>query len=90
MRNEMNRVDIVYGGSQYSLGGRTAESIQQEINAAMSAHTPYWLPVNRGEGRFEGAYLLISTGIPIAVVSTRMSSEPDDGSDDDSAFIDSD
>ncbi|GAB3118652.1 hypothetical protein [Glaciibacter psychrotolerans] len=87
----MNRVDIVYGGSEYSLGGRTAESIQQEITAAMSAHTPYWLPVNRGGGRFEGAFLLISTGIPIAVVSTRVSSDvDDDAADDDAVFIDSD
>lgn len=87
----MQRVDIVYGGSQYSLGGRTVESVQQEIGAAMAAHTPYWLPVNRGEGRFEGAFLLITTGIPIAVIRTRAHYDHDtDDQYDDAISIETD
>ncbi|TFC20032.1 hypothetical protein E3O19_01265 [Cryobacterium algoritolerans] len=73
----MNRVDIVYGGAQYSLAGRSIESIQTEISVAITAGTPYWLRVNSGGGRFEDAYLLIAPGIPFAVLNVK----PEDGQD---------
>ncbi|MCY7289201.1 MAG: hypothetical protein LH624_13345 [Cryobacterium sp.] len=67
----MNRVDIVYGGGQYSLGGRSIQSIQTEIDSALLAGTPYWLRVNSGGGRFEDAYLLIAPGIPFAILNVK-------------------
>lgn len=67
----MNRVDIVYGGKPYSLGGRTVSSIQDEIAVAILTGAPYWLAVNSGEGRFEDAYLLIAPGIPIAMIDAK-------------------
>jgi hypothetical protein len=67
----MIRVDIVYGGQQYSLGGRSAESIRNEITAAVTSGQPYWLPVNSGGGRFEDAYLLILPGIAFAVLDVK-------------------
>jgi len=67
----MNRVDIVYGGRPYSLGGRSIKSIQDEIDVALAAGLPYWLRVNSGEGRFEDAYLLISAGIPVAMINVK-------------------
>lgn len=67
----MNRIDIVYGGKPYSLGGRSIESIQVEIDGALTAGLPYWLRVNRGEGRFEDAYLLIAPGIAVAMVNVK-------------------
>ena len=74
----MNRIDIVYGGKPYSLGGRSVESIQVEIDGAIAAGLPYWLRVNSGEGRFEDAYLLIATGIPVALVNVKSNgAEPD-------------
>ena len=73
----MNRIDIVYGGQQYSLGGRSIDSIQAEIDAAIVAGKPYWLMVNSGGGRFEDAYLLIAPGIPFAVLNVK----PEDGDD---------
>ncbi|MBB5643474.1 hypothetical protein [Cryobacterium roopkundense] len=68
----MSRIDIVYGGRPYSLGGRDVESIQVEIDSAITAGVPYWLPVNAGEGRYEDAFLLIAPGIPIALVHAQV------------------
>ena len=65
----MNRIDIVYDGKPYSLGGRSVESLQVEIDGALTAGLPYWLRVNSGEGRFEDAYLLIAPGIPVTMVN---------------------
>ncbi|WP_197059327.1 hypothetical protein [Cryobacterium sp. MLB-32] len=68
----MSRIDIVYDGRPYSLGGRDVESVQVEIDAAIAAGVSYWLPVNAGEGRYEDAYLLIAPGIPIALVHAQV------------------
>ncbi|TFC96196.1 MULTISPECIES: hypothetical protein [Cryobacterium] len=67
----MKRVDIVYGGGQYSLGGRTLESIQNEVETALASGKPYWLRVNSGGGVFEDAYLLIVPGIPFAILNVK-------------------
>lgn len=84
----MNRIDIVYGGRPYSLGGRTVASIQEELGTALAAGRPYWLRVNSGEGRIEDAYLLISPGIPVALVNTKPnSSGADTGPEPDNAFM---
>ena len=71
----MNRIDIVYGGKPYSLGGRSIASIQDEISAAIAAGVPYWIKVNSGEGRYEDAYLLIAPGIPLAMVNVKPNGE---------------
>lgn len=68
----MTRIDIVYDNRPYSLGGRTIESIQLEIDTATASGVPYWLQVNSGEGRYEDAYILIAPGIPIALVSAHV------------------
>jgi hypothetical protein len=73
----VNRVDIVYGGGQYSLGGRSLESIQNEVETALASEKPYWLRVNSGGGRFEDAYLLILPGIPFAILNVK----PNNGAD---------
>ncbi|MDJ0377603.1 hypothetical protein [Cryobacterium sp. PH31-L1] len=67
----MNRIDIVYSGKPYSLGGRSIESVQVEIDGALAAGLPYWLRVNSGEGRLEDAYLLIAPGIAVAMVNVK-------------------
>ena len=79
----MNRIDIVYGGKPYSLGGRSVESIQVEIDGAIAAGLPYWMRVNSGEGRFEDAYLLIAPGIAVALVNVKPNGiDHDHGGDD--------
>ena len=64
----MIRVDIVYDGRPYSLGGRTLESVRAELDTALAAGVPYWLSANAGEGRYEDALLLIIPGVPIVLV----------------------
>ena len=61
----MKRIDIHYGGDQYSVGGRDLAELQEEITGG---DTPRWLKVNDGEGAPRTAYLLLAPGIPIAVV----------------------
>jgi hypothetical protein len=67
----VNRIDLVYGGKPYTLGDRTVESLQAEIADALSSGAPAWLRVNSGAGRYQDAYLLISTGTPIAIVDVQ-------------------
>ncbi|HSP75808.1 MAG TPA: hypothetical protein VLO31_06310 [Cryobacterium sp.] len=82
----MIRVDIVYGGAQYSLGGRSLESVQNEIDTALVSGKPYWLRVNSGGGRFEDAYLLIVPGIPFAILNVKPTNGTDIDLEVDGAF----
>ena len=63
----MKRIDIYYGGEHYSVGGRDLEEVQEEIVEGL-ASAPRWLEVNDGEGDVRTAYLLLSPGVPLAVV----------------------
>lgn len=70
----MNRIEIVYGGRPYSIGGRELDEFQAEVSAAAMSKTAYWLKVNAHEGRVEDAYLLIAPGIPIAIINVMPNS----------------
>lgn len=62
----MKRIDLHYGGSLYSVGGRSLEEVQREIERA--AASGGWLRVNDGEGARRDAYLWVCAGVPIALV----------------------
>jgi hypothetical protein len=64
----MKRIDIVYAGKPYSIGGRSLEAVQDEISAGVASGEPRWLKVNSGEGRAESAYLLVVPGVPVVLV----------------------
>jgi hypothetical protein len=64
----MKRVDLVYGGGKYSVPNRDIADLQKEIGDAVSAGTSHWIQVNSGEGILEPAYLLISPGVPVALL----------------------
>ena len=64
----MKRVDLVYAGGKYSVPNRDIADLQKEIGDAMDAGTSHWLQVNSGEGVLEPAYLLISPGVPVALL----------------------
>lgn len=81
----MNRIDIVYGGKPYSLGGRSIASIQDEIGAAIAAGVPYWINVNSGEGHYEDAYLLIAPGISVAMVNVKPNGDSTEADNADAA-----
>lgn len=72
----MKRIDIEYGGRLYSVGGREPEEIMREIEDGIATGR-HWLRVNDGEGRRRDALLLVTPGVPIAVVPI-----PSDATDD--------
>ncbi|MDN3494791.1 hypothetical protein QL996_02530 [Planococcus sp. APC 4015] len=64
----MKRIDIMYGGRQYSIGAREFEELKSEIEEGIAADGPRWLVVNDGEGHLRPAHLLLDRGIDIAVI----------------------
>ncbi|MDY0911105.1 hypothetical protein [Microbacterium sp. CFBP9034] len=77
----MKRIDIIYGNEHYSVGGRTLESLTQEIAEGLaSGHG--WLQVNDGEGAPRVAYLLLTPGVNLSIVPIPDTATPDhDGSE---------
>ncbi|MGL4256730.1 MAG: hypothetical protein ACRCSL_10375 [Microbacterium sp.] len=63
----MKRIDIIYGGEHYSVGGREPAELLSEIEGGVSRGTA-WLSVNDGEGAPRQAFLLLTPGTPIAIV----------------------
>ncbi len=72
----MKRIDIIYGGEHYSVGGKDPEALMSEIRAGV-AEGATWLSVNDGEGAPRQAFLLLTPGTPVAVIPIP------DGVDDD-------
>ncbi|WP_426715326.1 hypothetical protein [Campylobacter coli] len=79
----MKRIDIYYGGERYSVGQRTLADVQSDIEAAMTSGAPAWVQVNDGDGAPRTAYLLITPGVPIAVIPI-----PEGGGEDTGPIID--
>lgn len=63
----MKRIDIVYGGQTYSVGDRDADAIRDEVDRGVAAGR-HWLTVNDGEGAPREAHLLLTPGVPIAII----------------------
>lgn len=63
----MKRIDIYYDGEHYSVGGRDLGDVTREILEGVTSG-PRWLEVNDGEGEARTAYLLLTAGVPLAVV----------------------
>lgn len=64
----MKRIDLVYGGHMYSIGGRDFDDLKREIEEGIAAEGLRWLVVNDGEGHHRPAHLLLDRGIDIAVI----------------------
>ena len=64
----MKRIDIRYNGHSYSVGGRELADLQNEIETGLIPGGRVWIQVNEGEGIRRDAYLLITTGTPIALI----------------------
>jgi len=64
----VKRIDVMYGGRQYSIGGRNADEIMREIEEGVASDAPRWLVLNDGEGHNRPAHLLLGKGIDIAVI----------------------
>jgi hypothetical protein len=76
----MRRVQVVYGGSDYLIGDRSAEEVEREIQTVLDSGSAGWLTVSYGEGRPTSCRLLLTTGVDIAVLEL-----PTDPQDDRSA-----
>ncbi|MFS0866428.1 hypothetical protein AB3M83_03715 [Microbacterium sp. 179-B 1A2 NHS] len=73
----MKRIEINYGGELYSVGERTVEEITAEIRTAIeSGHG--WIQVNNGEGAPRPARLLVTAGVPIALIPIPDTASTDD------------
>jgi hypothetical protein len=64
----MKRINVIYGGITYSIGGRDPDDLQTAIAAALTGGHPFWLTVNQGEGTPREARLLITTGVDLALI----------------------
>ncbi|MFC9919995.1 hypothetical protein [Agromyces binzhouensis] len=64
----MKRVNIMYGGAQYSVGEADVEAIKSAIERAHERGLADWITVNFGEGRPQPAELLVGPGIPVSIV----------------------
>ena len=63
----MKRIDVYYGNDHFSVGGRELEDLQRQIVEGI-ANAPSWLEVNDGEGMLRPSFLLLTPGVPLAVV----------------------
>ncbi len=67
MGGPMKRIDIVYGGEHYSIGGRSLDELQDEITTGLTRGI-HWLQVNDGEGQPRPSYLLLAGGVSLALI----------------------
>jgi len=63
----VKRIDIVYGGHQFSIADRDYDDLRTELVSGLAAG-PQWLEVNVGEGGVTRADLLVTHGVPIALI----------------------
>lgn len=73
----LKRINIRYGGDHYTMARTDLEVVKGEIESALAGGGSYWLHVNRGEGSFQQADLLITPGTPIALMGIEF--PPDEG-----------
>lgn len=71
----MNRILVVYGGREYTIGNRSREDVEAEIARGLGSGTAAWLDVNYGVGQPTPCRLLLTTGVPIAVAEVSKSPE---------------
>lgn len=76
----MNRVQITYGGRDYTIGNRRASDVEQEIAEGIESGRVAWLDVNFGEGQPIPCRLVLTAGTPIAVIDLPSHEEADAGS----------
>lgn len=63
------RTTIYYGGQEYVVA-RGAAELKAEIGALLAQADAGWLVVNHGRGALREAELLITEGIPVALIDT--------------------
>jgi hypothetical protein len=64
----VNRILVNYCGRDYTIGNRSLDDVKAEIAAGLDSGQAAWLEVAYGAGKPVPCYLLLSPGVPIAVV----------------------
>ncbi|MCU1478582.1 MAG: hypothetical protein JWQ64_3275 [Subtercola sp.] len=64
----MKRINLIYGGMPYSVGGVDLEELVEKIADGITSAEPRWLHVNHGEGSRREALLLLTAGVDIAII----------------------
>jgi hypothetical protein len=64
----VNRLLVVYGGRDYVIGNRSLADVEAEIAAGIDSGKVAWLNVAFGAGKPTPCRLLLTAGVPIAVV----------------------
>lgn len=73
----MKRVDITYGGVQYSLPRTTVDEVKASLHEALTSEAGFgWMTVNFGEGKPQSVEILIAPHIDIAL--SQVSTEDDE------------
>jgi len=63
----VKRVEILYGGTPYSLHDTTAADVRASIEQALDGSASPWLTVNQGEGQPRETSILITPGVAFSV-----------------------
>ncbi|QHC57278.1 hypothetical protein [Rathayibacter sp. VKM Ac-2760] len=68
----MKRVEIIYGGTSYSLHDTTAEIVREKVEKALDGSASLWLTVNQGEGKPRETSILITPGVAFSVADVAL------------------
>ncbi|MDY0911837.1 hypothetical protein [Rathayibacter festucae] len=63
----MKRVELIYGGTPYSLHDTTAADVRASVEQALDGTASRWLTVNQGEGQPRETSILITPGVAFSV-----------------------
>jgi hypothetical protein len=72
----VKRIEIFYGGEIYTVGATDYDELRGRITGAVLAGHG-WLRVNHGSGSAATADLLVTPGVPIAILATESTRTPD-------------
>ena len=65
-------MEIRYGGQIYSVGDRTVGEVMDEVGRIVASGTSGWLRVSNGSGSLREALLLVSPGVPLALMPVEL------------------
>jgi hypothetical protein len=71
----VKRIQVIYGGLQYSVGEEDYEQLKETIEQAVASGSPTWIRVNQGEGRPRAAELLITPAASVALIAIDSSGD---------------
>ncbi|QHC69062.1 hypothetical protein [Rathayibacter sp. VKM Ac-2801] len=68
----MKRVEIIYGGTPYSLTDTSAEEVRRRVEQALDGSASRWLMVNQGEGQPRETSILLTPGVEFSVADVAV------------------